>query len=62
MPVQSARLSGLLGAPPHLATFEQVTGLVSQKAREDTDLDFKGANSYLNGGDSADETSADGGA
>jgi hypothetical protein len=59
MPVQSARLSRLLGAPPHLATFEQVTGLVSQRAREDTDLDFKATNSYLTGGDGADELAKD---
>jgi hypothetical protein len=59
VPVQSARLASLLGAPPHLATFEQVTGLVSRKAREDTDLDFKGANSYITGGEGADELAKD---
>jgi hypothetical protein len=59
VPVQSARLSRLLGAPPHLANFEQVTGLVSQKAREDTDLDFKAANSYVTGGDGPDELAKD---
>jgi len=59
MPLQSARLTRLLGAAPFLATFEQVTGLVLQKAREDTDLDFKGANSYVTGGDGADELAKD---
>lgn len=60
VPVQSARLSRLLGASPHLATFEQVTGLISQKTREDTDLDFKaGNNSYLTGSDGADELAKD---
>lgn len=59
MPLQSARLASLLGAPPHLATFEQVTGLVSRKAREDADLDFKGANSYIIGGEGADELAKD---
>jgi hypothetical protein len=59
VPVQSARLTRLLGAPPHLANFDQVTGLVSQKAREDADLGFKADSSYLTGGDGADELAKD---
>jgi hypothetical protein len=59
VPLQSARLANLLGAPPHQATIEQVTGLVSRKAREDADLDFKGANSYIIGGDGGDELAKD---
>jgi hypothetical protein len=34
-------------------------GLVSRKAREDADLDFKGANSYIIGGEGADELAKD---
>jgi hypothetical protein len=59
MPLRSARLANLLGAPPHLAAFEQVTGLISRRAREDTDLDFKAANSYIGDTDGADELAKD---
>ena len=59
MPVQLARLAKLLGAPAERATFEQVTALTEKKAREDGDLDFKQANSYVAGGDGAEELAKD---
>lgn len=59
MPVQLARLAKLLGAPADRATFEQITALTAKKVREDADLDFKQVNSYVAGGDGAEELAKD---
>jgi hypothetical protein len=59
VPVQIARLAKLLGAPVHQATYEQVAALTAKKVREDADLDFKGSNTYIVGGDSGEELAKD---
>jgi Putative DNA-binding domain len=59
MPVQLARLANLLGATANRATFEQIATLIGKKVREDTDLDFKQANTYISGGDGAEELAKD---
>jgi hypothetical protein len=59
MPVQIARVAGLLGAPVQQASYGHVAALAAKKVREDADLDFKGANSYIADGDGAEELAKD---
>ena len=59
MPVQIPRLAKLMGADVAQADAANITALITGKIREDTDLDYKRDNGYLNGGDSAEELAKD---
>ena len=59
VPVQLLRLASLLGSPADRAEAEHLADLVTKRAREDADLDFKRSNEYITGNDGADELAKD---